>query len=113
MMGMFDHYQPDPILRCPKCNADLSGWQGKDGPCALFVWKQGEKHPVDQPIDDDVQIDPMERERFTLPETFEIYTSCSQCEQWVEAECRGENYVWTHAVVLDGKHPPRRTESMG
>ena len=112
-MGMFDRYRPDPPLYCPRCSTELSGWQGKDGPCALFLWQQGEKNPVDQSVGDDIKIDPVARSQFTLPETFEIHTSCSQCEKLVKAHCQGDNYVWTQSVVSGGKRPPNRNESMG
>ena len=49
-MGMFDYYEPDPALACPVCRAPLAGWQGKDGPCALLVWRQGVASPVDQAV---------------------------------------------------------------
>ena len=51
-MGMFDWYVPDPPLKCPVCGTLLERWQGKDGPCALLVWKQGEAVPVAMRADD-------------------------------------------------------------
>ena len=27
-------------------------WQGKDGPCALFVWEQGQSAPVEQLVEE-------------------------------------------------------------
>jgi hypothetical protein len=93
-MGMYDHYQPDPPLHCPDCNAELSGWQGKAGPCALLFWKQGIKHPVDE-----LGFLAHGPESETLPETFQIYTSCPNCKHWIEAACRGENYVWIQTTI--------------
>lgn len=94
-MGMFDHYQPDPLLLCPECKEELNGWQGKDGPCALLFWKQGEKHPVDE-------FGHLENapENVTLPEFFKIYTSCPKCKCWIEAVCKGENYVWLNTTLV-------------
>ena len=92
-MGMFDHYQPVPSLNCPKCNAELDGWQGKNGPCALLYWKQGVKYPVDE-----MGFLDKSPESETLQETFQIYTSCPKCKHWVEATCKGENYVWTQTT---------------
>lgn len=104
-MGMFDHYEPDPPLNCPKCNARLDGWQGKDGPCALLSWKQGVKYPTD---DTDFLAKGPARE--TLPEMFQIYTSCSNCKSWVEATCRGEGYAWTQTIITNARsqHQPAR-----
>ena len=40
-MGMFDTYKPAKGHKCPVCDEELLEWQGKDGPCALFVWSEG------------------------------------------------------------------------
>ena len=112
-MGMFDHYEPDPVLHCPRCNAELSDWQGKDGPCFLLSWKQGEKYPVQNRMVGQERNGPAVRRPCTLPEFFDIHTSCRQCEQWVDAECRGENYVWIETIVLDAKCQQSGTDSLG
>ena len=44
-MGMFDWYQPALPIACPACGHALSEWQGKDGPCDLFVWVEGKPSP--------------------------------------------------------------------
>ena len=93
-MGMFDNYNPKPSLDCPKCGATLDGWQGKDGPSLLFRWEQGKKHP-----DDEMQVAEVNMETYTLPESFEIYTSCSKCKLWVEAHCTGKKYIWTNTDI--------------
>ena len=105
-MGMFDLYVPVPPLLCPSCKTELDGWQGKDGPCALFIWKQGEKHPVDEPVVNDARLAPKERERFALPETFEIHTSCRHCSAWVRARGKGEKYIWTNTYLLANSENP-------
>jgi hypothetical protein len=98
-MSMFDWYQPVPQLSCPVCGRPLEEWQGKDGPCALFVWRQGVKHPIDQAIpDEEVRLDPEDWQRFTLPARFEIYTDCPD-HQLIEADCAGPDQVWSSTVV--------------
>jgi hypothetical protein len=94
-MGMFDLYKPAPAIGCPACGAPLRKWQGKDGPCALFVWAQGGVAPVDQPIDEDLRFPAEERATFRLPDTFRISASCP-CGPRVEAEGRCEGGTWTH-----------------
>ena len=72
-MSMFDWYIPEPAVVCPHCGTVLNEWQGKEGPCALFVWQQGRKHPIDQRIDAEVRWAPEELTRFELPERIVIY----------------------------------------
>jgi len=52
-MGMLDWYRPVPDLACPVCGTPLREWQGKEGPCGLFVWQQGEIAPIDQVVDEE------------------------------------------------------------
>lgn len=67
-MGLFDWFEPDPVIRCLKCKiGTISGWQGKHGGHALFLWKQGLAAPVDQPIDEECKIDSQTREAKRLP----------------------------------------------
>ena len=51
---MFDWYLPSPAIPCPVCGNSLREWQGKDGPCALLVWQQGHRSPVEHRVDADV-----------------------------------------------------------
>lgn len=53
-MGMLDYYQPRPDLSCPVCDASNLEWQGKDGPCALFLWEQGHAAPINQLIEENL-----------------------------------------------------------
>ena len=96
-MGMFDWYKPQPDVSCPVCRAVLREWQGKDGPCALFVWEQGMQSPVDQPVDDDARLPSEKLAVWRLPSSFRIYAYCG-CGERVEAEgrCRDETWRDTH-----------------
>jgi len=99
-MGMFDWYIPVPDLNCPKCNSPLDGWQGKDAACGLFVWKQGCAYPIKQNADDS-NLDEDQRKKFRLPEDFNIYNYCDNCENLcVEATCKTENEIWTEVIVV-------------
>jgi len=75
-MSLLDYYIPEEALHYPHCGANLVDWQGKDGPCGLLVWRQGEAHSVDQRVDDKIKWPPEELQRFLLPERFVIFTSC-------------------------------------
>jgi hypothetical protein len=105
-MGMFDWYRPAGSPQCPACGAHLREWQGKDGPCALFVWAEGETHPVAQEIDDEeVRWSEGERSRFALPERFTIYSHDCPSHGRVDAECRSVDGTWSQTVILT---PARR-----
>ncbi|WP_437540912.1 hypothetical protein WME97_25685 [Sorangium sp. So ce367] len=41
-----------------------------------------------------------DRERFRLPEHFEIYTECAQCRAWIEAEGSCEGDVWSRVEIV-------------
>jgi hypothetical protein len=93
-MGMFDWYIPVPDLPCPGCGSTLREWQGKDGPSALFVWRQGTKWPIDQTADEDAKLPPDRSAQWRLPERFVIY-SYRDCGQRVEAEGKCDGDTWS------------------
>lgn len=102
-MGIFDWYRPARTLRCPECGEELDGWQGKDGPCALFLWAEGKAAPVDQLADEDARIGSTESEAFRPPATFVIYTSC-RGNHFTEAEGRCEDGVWRETSAPHRRH---------
>lgn len=103
-MGMFDWYVPEPPLACPKCSTVLHGWQGKSGPCLLFEWMQGDRAPSRQLVDEPAS-EPV-RTTVTLPNDFEIHTSCTSCGVWIQAAGACENDVWTRVDFVDPLEPP-------
>ena len=98
-MGMFDYYRPKPDLLCPVCGLSDPEWQGKDGPCALFLWEQGQSSPVDQLVDDECKISLEDRAKVRLPVRFEIYTDC-RCPTSLDAVGFSEHGVWTRTELL-------------
>ena len=108
-MGMYDEYIPDPPLHCPVCGALLAGWQGYDGPNGLMVWKQGVAAPIDQPIDDDVRLDPGDLKKMRLPSTFTIHASCCSTKFNVEAVCKTSDGTWsqTDLVTVETAQPKK------
>jgi hypothetical protein len=92
-VGMFDWYQPSASFNCPTCCRPLSDWQGKDGPNALLVWREGAAAPVDQRVDDDARGRASIIAALRLPSEFVIHTSC--CGRFlVEAICATEAETW-------------------
>ena len=106
-MSMFDTYRPSGIRECPACGARLENWQGKDGPCALFIWVEGILGPVSQDIDDDeVEWPASDRGRFSLPDRFTIYSYDCVNHQPIEADCLCSDGVWSGTILrpFEGKH---------
>ena len=96
-MGMFDWYEPDPPITCISCDAVPAEWQGKEGPNALLVWRQGRRHPVLQRADDGLaRADLM---TFVLPERFRFSTTCENGHELL-FEGRTTDGVWTGRVCL-------------
>lgn len=93
-VGMFDWYEPDPAIKCPRCDSSLvTPWQGKDGPNALFLWRERRSTPVEHLVDDEVRWNGEELERFSLPDGFEIYTDCHK-GHYVVAAGRCVDRMW-------------------
>jgi len=93
-MGMFDWYEPATTPTCDRCGELMTFCQGKDGPCFLTTWKEGEAPmAIEQRIDE-----PLDRlEAFGLPKRFTF--SC-----WCPNEHRGDfvgecvDGVWARTV---------------
>jgi len=98
-MGMFDQYRPTPDLQCPECLASGLEWQGQDGPCALFVWQQGQSDPVDQLVPDECRSPGDVRADARLPVRFEIFAEC-RCPTFLRAVGFTENGTWTRTELL-------------
>jgi hypothetical protein len=94
-MGMFDWYQPAQKYACPVCGIPLKIWQGKDGPCGLFVWQEGEKYPVDQLVDDEVRSSVEERQQCLLPLRFWIYSYDCPDHYPIDALGTTQDGVWS------------------
>jgi hypothetical protein len=94
-MGMFDTFIAEPPLRCRSCGSAVSDFQGKDGPCALFVWKQGVAGPVQQTVDEEYAVSDAERATFRLPDEFEFHADCPRCHAWITGTGYCSSHVWT------------------
>ena len=107
--GLFDWYEPTDAFACGHCGSPLR-WQGKDGPKALFVWRQGQAAPVDQRgVAPESKMDAEQRATYRLPTTFKLLGICERHYHLTDAtgRCRGE--VWSEMDVA----PPRETPDLG
>jgi len=95
-MGMFDVYEPVPALRCGRCRELLEGWQGKDGPCQLWIWRQGERYPIGQASDPEWRTTEVPAR---LPERFVLYASCGNGHP-IEAEGEAPDGLWVRTWIL-------------
>ncbi|MES2597101.1 MAG: hypothetical protein V4662_17275 [Verrucomicrobiota bacterium] len=99
-IGMFDHFQPEPAL-CVDGEA-LPGWQGKAGPCALYIWRQHCAAPVDQAVDEGVRGKPEVMVASRLPEGEAlIYTEHPRNGEMVYATILVRDGVWIETTLLD------------
>ena len=96
-LGMFDWYEPDPPIKCVSCDAIPNDWQGKEGPNALFVWRQGEPHPIGQRADEPLAEDDLVK--YSLPDRFRFYTICENGHELL-FQGRTTDGVWTDRVCL-------------
>lgn len=104
---MFDTYIPAHDLRCPACQAQLNSWQGKDGPCALLVWKEGRTNPVQQDADDKNSGSAAQLSESRLPSHFLIYSHDCPRHQPIEALGASSNGTWTKTELLRYRSGPR------
>lgn len=96
---MFDWYEPSEEFTCAACGRPLGVWQGKDGPNALFVWRQGVASPVDQPIVPESRISLEKRAEERLPPTFRLSGWCEQHHRTdAIGRCHGD--VWSEIELL-------------
>ena len=102
-MGMFDWYVPVPGLLCPICRRELTGWQGKNGPCALVRWKQGKRLP-EETVEEQAR-DEAFMARFALPAEFRLYSWCPSNHR-VDARSRSEDGIWTTTEIVESRRSP-------
>src|SRR5438132_14424342 len=94
---MFDWYEPEPSLVCPRCGKPLVGWQGKDGPCGRFIWKQGVASPIAHSVDEDCRLTHEELRNKRLRNDVTIYSYCDK--HVVDALAVVHDGVWSKTEI--------------
>ena len=102
-MSLFDTYIPNFAQNCSVCGEPLVEWQGKEGPCGLFVWKEGCANPVGQNAGD-VSLDPEKLLEKTLPEQFSISCHDCSCKIANTAKCETTDGVWSKTILVTGSN---------
>lgn len=110
-MGMFDSYEPVPPLACVVCGQPLSEWQGKHGPCALFVWRQGCDAPIRQEADEDCRLSHEELAAWRLPTEFWIGSRDCGCPYENVAIGRTEDGVWVSTELITAQNASQGTQT--
>jgi|SRR3954469_19289873 hypothetical protein len=96
-MGMFDHFEPVPPVKCPRCGAELRDWQGKEEGCNQYLWRQREAAPVAHVVDEQGKWSRERLEALRLPAPeFQIYAGC-RCGYWALLVCTCADSVWTES----------------
>jgi hypothetical protein len=101
-MGFFDYYEPIGSYACPVCATPQLEWQGKDGPCGLFLFREGSPGAVEQRVDDDCRLpfDQISAQR--LPDEFFIHAHDCDCPFSTELRCFLSDGVWQRSDLLTG-----------
>ena len=107
-MGMFDWYEPQPTPACPACGSTLTEWQGKDGPCALLVWRQGAAEALEQRVPEESRVEPERLKSWRLPKQFRIYSHSCGCLYAVEADCQTLGGIWSETSVVTASTASRQ-----
>jgi len=102
---MFDYYKPNPALRCPNCFKLLAGWQGKAAENFLFVWEQHKAAPIEHKVDDDYFVSEADRRNLRLPEFFDFYADCQNCDIFIHAEGLCVEGKWRMSFIREPSKP--------
>jgi hypothetical protein len=98
-MGMFDYYAPAGTLQCPIDNYPLVDWQGKEGPCALFLWREGVAAPSHERITEESRLSDTQLQEIRLPPIFTIYSYDCPVHSPLTATCTSVEGVWSTTKV--------------
>lgn len=102
-MGMFDYYEPVPSIGCPNCGFEMKNWQGKGGPCALFLWRQGVRSPVQHLVDEDCRLSDHQLSDCHLPEGFLISSYDCPNHAPIFAWCTTTEFIWSNIEIFPFK----------
>ena len=101
-MSLFDYYQPSVAFACPVCGAVLDEWQSYDGPCGLFLFREGVAGAVEQCVDPECRIAASELMALLLPEEFFIRSHDCGCPFPSELRCCSEGGTWVRTEMYTG-----------
>lgn len=112
-MSFFDYYTPNPTIKCPVCDTELTDWTGDDGPCAFLTFRQkvsGAELPDfwdDPATDGGTVLDPTLKHS-THPQSFMIESGSCNCEFPIKVACKSISGVWETSEIFTGTDEDRR-----
>jgi hypothetical protein len=101
-MGFFDSYEPAGSFACPACGLLLRNWQGYNGPCGWFLFREGVAGAVDQPIAEECRLSDPELFSIRLPDEFFISARDCECPFPTKLRCTASDGVWRHSELFTG-----------
>lgn len=80
-MGLFDYFEPNPPLKCPKCfKGEMVEWEGKHSSASLFRWRQGIPYPIAFHVDPEIVPSDFQLSDVRLPQGETIYAYGGVCD---------------------------------
>jgi len=101
-MALFDYYEPSDSFACPVCGTTQREWQGHDGPCALFVFRESLSGAADQRVDDECRLADDQLAAQRLPDAFFIRAYDCGCPFPTELRCTASLGVWQRSDLFTG-----------
>ena len=82
-MGIYDYFEPDPKIDCPRCPGKLIGWTGRWLGASFFVWKQGVPAPIEHRVDDEHRLSPERLAMLRLSAGVDLDRNhCEECKYY-------------------------------
>lgn len=107
-MGMFDWYQPAGTFQCPVCGYIQREWQGKDGPCGLFMFHEGTAGAVAQWVDEEDRLPEKQISSQILPDEFFIKAHDCKCVYPTRLRCIAQGGAWKSSELFTGSTDDRQ-----
>ena len=98
------------LIVCPGWHRELKEWQGTDGACGMFVWKQGTKKPIDQLVEPELRDLPWPDPKLQLPASFTITATECSCPYIAEATGYVVSGTWQTIELLTIANARQREE---
>jgi hypothetical protein len=107
-MAFFDDYEPSGCFACPVCGALQREWQGHDGPCGLFIFRERVPGAVGQRVDGECRLADAQLAIQRLPDAFFIRSHDCGCLFPTELRCTASGGVWQHTELFTGSNADRQ-----
>jgi hypothetical protein len=107
-MGMFDYYEPRSSFSCPVCGTAHQEWQGTDGPCGLFLFREGVAGAFEQRVDEECRLSPEQTGAQSLPAEFSVRAYDCACPYPTVLLCHAPAGEWQSSELFTGSPADRQ-----